>query len=134
MSDQLETGYAATTPPGDNLALDFVRDLASSWRAHADSAGRPAHTDDALGVAFVEVARRHNSAGLTHEVEPTLRLFYTRPFRVLGSGRFADACLERIADPRLRALPLVGSVDQVVDSTDVLAFPPRARLLAALYE
>jgi hypothetical protein len=33
----------------------------------------------------------------------------------------------------LSALPLIGNVDQVVDSTDVLSDPGRCRRLAALY-
>ena len=77
----------------------------------------------ALVEAVEELARRHNALGLTDEVDPTVRLFHSRPFRVLGSGRFVDACLERISDPWLRALPLVGGIDQFVDSTDVLSDP-----------
>lgn len=64
-------------------------------------------------------------------------LFHSRPFRVLGSGRFVDACLERIRDPRLRALPLHGSIDQLADSTDVLSYPttfPSARPFYSAYD
>jgi hypothetical protein len=53
---------------------------------------------------------------------------------VLGSGRFVDACLERVQDPRLRGLPVVGAVDQVGDSTDVLENVAVARRLASIYE
>ena len=63
-----------------------------------------------------------------------MRLFHSRPFRVLGSGRFVDACLERITDPWLRELPLVGGIDQWVDSTDVLSQPDAARRAAAGYD
>ena len=71
---------------------------------------------------------------MTEPVEPTARLFYDRPFRVLGSGRFVDACLAAITDPFLRTLPLVGSVDQFVDSTDVLSGPVLARRAALLLD
>ena len=56
-----------------------------------------------------------------------MRLFFSRPFRVLGSARFVDACLEQVEDGWLRSLPLVGGIDQWVDSTDVLSSPAVAR-------
>jgi hypothetical protein len=90
---------------------------------------------EAALVAAVEVlARRHNALGLTAEVDPTARPFYSRPFRVLGSGRFVDACLERVSDPWLRSLPLVGGIDQLADSTDVLSYPATARRATAIYD
>jgi len=39
------------------------------------------------------------------------------------ADRFTDACLTTVTDPALRALPLIGGVDQVADSTDVLQVP-----------
>jgi hypothetical protein len=83
--------------------------------------------EDAFVAAIQAVARRHNALGITLPVEPTVRLFYSRPFRVLGSGRFVDACLECVEDEWLRSLPLVGGIDQFVDSTDVLSSPETAR-------
>ncbi len=86
-------------------------------------------------VAVVgELARCHNALGLTAEIDPSVRLFHSRPFRVLGSGRFVDACLERIEDPWLRSLPLVGGIDQFADSTDVLSDPATARRAARIYD
>ncbi len=73
-------------------------------------------------VEIVErLAARHNALGLTTPVDEGVQLFHGRPFRVLGSSRFVAACLERVTDPWLRALPLIGAVDQWVDSTDVLS-------------
>jgi hypothetical protein len=88
--------------------------------------------------AFVDVvqalAARHNALGLTEHVEETVRRFHSRPFRVLGSARFVDACLERVSDPWLTSLPLVGAVDQFVDSTDVLSNTEAFTHIASLYE
>ena len=53
----------------------------------------------ALVVAVEELARRHNALGITAPVDPSVRLFHTRPFRVLGSARFVEACLDRVHDP-----------------------------------
>jgi hypothetical protein len=90
--------------------------------------------EDALVEAMQRVAERHNALGVTDAVEPTVRLFHDRPFRVLGSGRFVDACMARISDPWLRSLPLVGSLDQLSDSTDVLSNPAVTRRASALYD
>lgn len=88
----------------------------------------------ALVAASEFVARGHNDAGITEWVDPTVRPFFGRGYLVLMSGRFVDACRERVADPELRSLPLVGSVDQLVDSTDLLSVAARATQLRSLYE
>ena len=71
---------------------------------------------------------------MTQPVDATVRLFHERPFRVLGSARFVDACLERVSDPWLKSLPLVGGIDQFVDSVDVLSDSSGFVAAAALYE
>jgi hypothetical protein len=90
--------------------------------------------EEALVEAALTVARRHNALGLTRAVPEDVDLFYGRPYRVLRSGRFVDACLERVTDERLRSLPLIGSIDQWADSTDVLSHPAVARRAGAVYE
>ncbi len=90
--------------------------------------------EEALLRALQATALRHNTLGITRGVDETIVLFHERPFRVLGSGRFVDACLERIADPRLRALPLVGSIDQLMDSSDVLSEPHVRAIAARVYD
>jgi hypothetical protein len=76
-----------------------------------------------LVEAFEAVAVRFNDLGLVDELDPTVRPFYERPFRVLDSERFADACL---AATSLRDLGWVGAIDHFVDSTDVLSSPGNA--------
>lgn len=87
----------------------------------------------ALVTAVEALAARHNALGLTTQVDVTVRLFHGRPFRVLGSGRFVDACLARVTDPWLKSLPPVGAIDQFADSTDVLSDPQRFRELGSIY-
>jgi Domain of unknown function (DUF4037) len=86
-----------------------------------------------LVTAVELLAVRHNALDVTSPVDPSLRRFYGRPFRVLGAGRFVDACLERVTDPWLKSLPLVGAVDQFADSTDVLSSTRRFGELASIY-
>ena len=54
--------------------------------------------------AIEAVAARHNASGLTEPLDPTVRPFYTRPFRVIGAPRFADATIETVADQYLTIL------------------------------
>ncbi len=90
--------------------------------------------EDALVRAAQGVAVLHNARGVTAPVDEGVVFFHSRPFRVLGSSRFVDACLERVSDPRLRALPLVGAIDQLADSTDLLSDPDALRSVPALYD
>ncbi len=75
---------------------------------------------DHLVRAYEMVARRHNDLGLTPPVDPRVRAYHNRPYRVLMAGRFAAALVEGITDPAVRGLPLTGAIDQFVDSTAVL--------------
>ena len=84
---------------------------AADWRVR--------ETELAAGCAAV--ARRQNALGLTQPVDPAPRRFHGRPFNVLDAGRFAAACREAIADPRVARLGWLGSVDQFADSTDLLS-------------
>jgi hypothetical protein len=89
--------------------------------------------EEAFVAGIEAVARRHNALRVTRSVEPAARHFHSRPFRVLGSARFVEACLERVEDDWLRSLPLVGGVDQFVDSTDVLSSPDTARRFSLVF-
>jgi hypothetical protein len=89
--------------------------------------------EDGLVAALEILASRHSALGLTNRVDPAVRPFYGRPFRVLMADRFADACVVAITDRELRGLPLVGSVDQFADSTDVLSHAGRSRHLGACF-
>jgi len=119
-------GYAFAQLPG-----------AAELQSHLDAALDATTFDereDALVAAYELTARRHNDAGLTSPVEPSARPFHNRPFRVIDAERFATACLATVTDAQLRSLPPAGSIDQFVDSTDVLSYPLVARRVRAMYE
>lgn len=86
-------------------------------------------TDRQAGLcrAYQATAARHNALALTPPLDPAVRPFHDRPFLVLDAGRFAAALQSTIVEPHLRALPLVGAVDQIVDNTDVLVRPSLIR-------
>lgn len=90
--------------------------------------------EQALVDALEAVASAHNTSGVTRHVDARVRRFHTRPFRVLGAGRFVDACLERVGDQRLRSLPLVGGIDQLADSADLLSEQGALRAAPGLYD
>jgi len=85
--------------------------------------------------AYEAVAAAHNELGLTAPVDPATRPYHTRPFQVLHAERFTAALTARITDPAIRSLPVIGAVDQFVDSTDVLSDPEltRAATRATVY-
>ena len=123
----LERTYA---PYSKWLGTAYARlDAAATVGPHlaaAVAADNYPRREESLVLAYEEVALRHNAAQISDPEEPTARLFHDRPFRVIGAGRFAQACVEAIDEPALRALPLVGAIDQWVDSTDVLSHAGRA--------
>lgn len=100
----------------------------------AVAAGEYAAREAALVEAYEAVAAQHNAVGLTAEVDARTRDYHGRPFRVLMADRFADACTAAIRDPWLRGLPLVGTVDQFVDSTDVMRPGGRPQHLRSFYD
>jgi hypothetical protein len=80
--------------------------------------------EDALVDAYEAVARRHNELGVTEHVDPSVRPFWGRPFRVLFADRFTHALLAAVTDPDVRALSHpVGAIDAVSDNTAFLVRP-----------
>jgi hypothetical protein len=84
-----------------------------------------------LTAAYESAARRHNALALTAPVDPKVRPFHDRPYRVLDAGRFASALRERITDPELRTRPLTGAIDQFTDNTAVAGNRRLTRALIA---
>ena len=102
--------------------------------AAAVHASGPGPREEALAAAYTVLARRHDASGLTGPVAAEVGPYHERPARVLMADRFTEALLAGVTDPQLSALPPIGAVDQVVDSTDVLSDPACYRRLATLYE
>lgn len=86
-----------------------------------------------LVSAYELLGTLHNRTGVTPHVDPTVRHFHDRPFLVLDAGRFVTACFAEVHDEWLRSQPLVGSVDQFGDSTDLLSDPELPRRLRNVY-
>ncbi len=101
----------------------------SSWRDR----------QEAIVSAAAVVAAATNDLRLCPPVDPSPRQFFTRDIRVLDGHRFTVALTGQITDPALRELlsrvgvrhatvgVLPGTIDQAVDSADVLSTPARFR-------
>lgn len=74
-----------------------------------------------LCQAYEKAAAMHNELGITRPLDTRTRPFFDRPYQVLDAGRFTAALRQAITDPQVQRLPLIGAVDQYIDSTDVLA-------------
>jgi len=85
--------------------------------------------------AYEAAARRHNDLGVTKTLDPTVRPFWGRPFRVLFADRFAQALVAEIEDPELRALEHpTGAIDAFSDNTALREHPRRWTPLLGLYD
>ncbi|MBK8022075.1 MAG: DUF4037 domain-containing protein [Chloroflexi bacterium] len=98
-------------------AVDLTAPL---WRAQR--AETWPEREAALGEAFAVLARMHNGLGITPAMPEATSPFFGRPFQVIHGSDFADALIEQIADPLVKAIAersRIGSVDQFSDSTDL---------------
>ncbi|HWH01703.1 MAG TPA: DUF4037 domain-containing protein [Pilimelia sp.] len=123
-SKWLGTAFARLPDTGQLAATLTATLAADNWH------DREQH----LVIAYETVAAQHNDLGLTAPVDPQVRSFHDRPFRVLHAERFTQALIGSITDPALRALPLTGAIDQFVDNTDALGHRTHSlALIDALY-
>jgi len=87
-----------------------------------------------LSSAYEDVATMHNALGLTDPLPAHVSRFHDRPYLVIDADRFVEALRAAITSEEVRRLPPhIGSVDQFVDSTDVLDNDGRFAQLRALY-
>ena len=88
-----------------------------------------------LSVAYAIVADMHNRLSITEPQLTQVSSYYNRPFLVIHADNFADALRAAIRSEEVRTLPAhLGSVDQFVDSTDVLSNPTRFKQLKIMFE
>ena len=88
-----------------------------------------------LAEAYSIVARQHNGLKITKPLPTRVTKYYGRPYLVIHGDAFASAIREAIRDPRVKSLTSnIGSVDQFVDSTDVLENLSVVKRLGVVYE
>ena len=87
--------------------------LAEGWRERGE----------ALAAAYLVLARRQMADGIGAPFEPVIGPYFERPFATINTDAIIAATLERVVDPVVSGLPVVGALDQVSDSTPVLEDP-----------
>ena len=100
---------------------------ASDWR---EREGR-------LSAAYEIVAAMHNALDLTPPLATAVSPYHGGPYLTLYAGRFSGALAPTISDPAMRGIidraGLIGGIDQVADSVDVLTDTNLCARLRALY-
>jgi hypothetical protein len=87
-----------------------------------------------LAHAYEIIATMHNDLNITEPLSAQVSQFHGRPFLIIQAGEFADAIRDQIQTERVRNLPqFIGSIDQFVDSTDVLSNTAVRRRAKAIY-
>jgi hypothetical protein len=91
-----------------------------------------------LTAAYEVVAATHNALELTPPLPTSVSPYHGRSYLTLRAGRFADALVATIEDPHVRGIidrtGLIGGVDQVADSVDLLTNAKLCIQLRTLYE
>jgi Domain of unknown function (DUF4037) len=108
--------------------LDGARFLAPLLTS-ALRASDTAELQQRLTAAYEAVAEMHNGLGIAGPINARTRPFWNRGYPVILADRFAMAIRHEISSGPLLDLPLIGSVDQFADSTDVLAQAHLARAI-----
>ncbi len=80
--------------------------------------------EKSLTIAYQHLAQIHNTLQITDPIPTQTTPFFTRPFQVITTNRVIPAILAQIKDEEVRQLatkPLIGSLDQFSDSTDLVS-------------
>jgi hypothetical protein len=121
------TGFARLACSRDLLPVLRRAQLAETWPE------RERH----LATAYAYVAAMQNRLGVTEPLPARVDSFHDRPFRVLAFDGIEEALRARIRDPvaqRIAAQRLIGGIDQLSDSTDLVAHRGWRPALRRLYE
>ena len=88
----------------------------------------------AIGTIASRLVAIHNALGLTAPLPDVPSPFHSRPYQVIHAERIARALYDAITDDDIRRLPPhLGSVNQLIDSTDKVEPGGLARSLRSIY-
>lgn len=121
------------------MELEGAKELAPKFGRALSADGLDARIE-AVAESLEEVGRRHNDLRLTEYLDYRTGPFdvkindAVRPFRVLNANRYVKACFEAIKDDGLKDLDAVGSLDQLLDTNDLVTnFTDWPRKLEAIF-
>ncbi len=87
-----------------------------------------------LASAYSIIAKKHNSLKITKLVHTVVSKYYDRPYLVIHADTFVKQIRKAIQDPVLRRMPLMGSVDQLIDNEDVTLNADMHRSLGLFFD
>jgi hypothetical protein len=116
----------ARLPCAGELARILQRVLAAeTWKPR----------EAALAEAYEALGRLQQARSVPGAIEPRIGPYFGRPFTVINADEMIAALRAEIDDPWLKALPILGSLDQLSDSTPMIESDGRARAaMAALLD
>ena len=80
------------------------------------------------------IARRHNELQITRRIPEEVSNYGGRPYRVFEAPDLFGDILNNFSDEEVKAIKHgLGSVNQFVESTDLLSRGPLVEMLKALY-
>lgn len=89
-----------------------------------------------LTVAYQCLAEMHNALQITVPLATNVTSFFNRPFQVITTNGILPAIIAQIEDEDVRQLatrPLIGSLDQFSDNTDLVSYVRWRPTLRQLY-
>ncbi len=87
-----------------------------------------------LSQAYEVIANVHNSLGITKPLETQVSQYYNRPYLVIHADVFAKEISETIETENLRTKARIGSINQFIDSTDVITNVKLCDRLRVMFE
>lgn len=102
---------AAALKPDLDAAL-----VATEWKGRGE----------ALSRAYVTLATVQNETGIA-PFAPVIGPYFNRPFATINADDAVEAAMAAIKDPAMRALPVLGAIDQASDLTPLLVDAARSR-------
>jgi hypothetical protein len=102
--------------------LEQVR-LAADWQAR----------DRALADTYTALLHQWNMLGLIDPVDTAPQSFFGRPFQVIYAGKIAEKTAALLVGTPLANFPLIGNIDLITDSTDVVEKNDTCYRMKALY-
>lgn len=89
-----------------------------------------------LSQAYEVVAKKHNSLKITAPLDTKATSYYERPYLVIHADRFAGEIKKAIIDKEAKKISEknIGSVDQFINSTDVLSHSDLCKKLKVVYK
>jgi hypothetical protein len=97
--------------------------LATDWQAR----------DRALADTYTALLIHWNALGLIDPVDTAPQSFFGRPFQVIYAGKIAEKTAVLLAGTPLADFALIGNIDLITDSTDVVENNDTCRRMKVLY-